>query len=93
LYTVGKASLRELYKVYCEIAAKPVRLSTVHKQLKILEERYKVIRRYGKHYIPLLPPEELLPVINIERAKAGRKRALNTYFTYVEDQSYKYLEI
>jgi hypothetical protein len=73
LYTVGKASLRELYKVYCEIASRPVRLSTVRKQLKILEERYKVIRRHGEHYIPLLPPEELLPAINTERAKAGRK--------------------
>ena len=76
LYTVGKASLRKLYKVYCEIASKPVRLSTVRKQLKILEERYKVIRRHGEYYIPLLPPEELLLAINTKRAEAGRKGAL-----------------
>ena len=76
LYTIGKATLYQLYRVYNEIAGRRVRLATLRKQLKILEERYKVIRKVEEYYIPLIPPEELLPAINIKRAKAGKKGAL-----------------
>ena len=58
------------------MAGRIVRLSTLRKQLKILEERYKVVKRKGNLYTPLLPPEELLQAINIKRSKAGKKGAL-----------------
>ena len=63
-------------RIYCEITGRRVCLATLRKQLKILEERYKVIRKQGEYYIPLLLPKELLPAINIKRAKAGKKGAL-----------------
>ena len=53
-----------------------MRLATLRKQLRILEERYKVVKKVGEYYVPLLPPEELSLVINPKRAKAGRKGAL-----------------
>lgn len=76
LYSIGRASLYRLYRAYCEITGRRVTLATLRKQLKILEERYKALKREGEYYIPLLPPEELLLVINPKRAKAGRKGAL-----------------
>jgi len=76
LYYKGGANLTQLYRAYCEIVGRRVRLATLRKQLKILEERYKVVKRKGNLYIPLLPPEELLSAINIKRAKAGKKGAL-----------------
>jgi len=76
LYSLGKATLYQLYRTYNEIVGRRVRLSTIRKQLKILEERYKAIKRQGEYYIPLLPPDELLRAIDVKRAKAGRKGAL-----------------
>jgi len=72
----GRVSLNTLYRIYCEIAGRRVRLATVRKQLKILEERYRAVRRDGNYYVALLPPEELLQAINPKSAKAGRKGAL-----------------
>jgi len=76
IYTKEKTTLHQLYRAYIEITDRRVRLATVRKQLKMLEERYRVIKKEGNYYIPLLPPEELLPVINIKRARAGKKGAL-----------------
>lgn len=45
LYTVGKATLYQLYRAYNEITGRRIRLATLRKQLKILEERYKVVKR------------------------------------------------
>jgi len=76
LYYRKKASLNTLYRIYCEIVGRRVRLATLRKQLKILEERYKVVKREDSYYIPLLPPEELLQVIDVKRSRAGKKGAL-----------------
>lgn len=84
LHHKGRASLYQLYRTYNEIIGRRVRLSTVRKQLKVLEERYKAIRREGNYYTALLPPEELLQAINPKRARAGRKGALKRI---KEDQS------
>ena len=76
IYIKGKTTLHQLYKTYMEIAGKRVRLATLRKQLKILEERYKAVRKEGEYYIPLLQPELLLQVIDIKRSKAGKRGAL-----------------
>ena len=76
LCITGRATLYQLYRVYNEIVGRRVRLATIRKQLKILEERYKAIKREGSCYVPLLPPEELLRVIDVKRSRAGKKGAL-----------------
>jgi len=76
LYKSGKATLPQLYKVYCEITGKRVRIATLRKQLRILEERYKVVKKERDYYVPLIPPEELSLVINPKKSVAGRKGAL-----------------
>jgi len=73
LYMKGKATFHKLYREYCEITGRKVRLATVRKQLKILEERYKVVKRESSYYIPLLPPEELSQAIDMKRSRAGKR--------------------
>ena len=89
----GKATFHQLYRIYCEITGRRMRLATVRKQLKILEERYRAIKKEREHYIPLLPPELLLQVINIKRSKAGKKGALKRILNIHKNlNNYKYQE-
>ena len=41
----GKATLNQLYRAYCEATGRRIRLATLRKQLKILKERYKAVKK------------------------------------------------
>ncbi len=75
IYARRGVTLHQLYRVYCELAGRAVRLSTVRKQLAMLE-RKGLARRSGDKYIALIEPEEAITVFDTKRSRTGKKRAL-----------------